>query len=170
MRGARFEPRRAIGITAFVLGPALGLGLLGAACNSTSSTSGTSTTLASAHSRAKSIYVTVGKLRVRVPTEIHGQIPSPEPGATQAGQQILITPSGIHPTLLLATQGLRVVWTNLTDRPQRVIFTNAAGGSGLIPPGGKFSMQTPRSESYTFRTATGLNGVLNVDPNIPSLP
>jgi len=112
----------------------------------------------------------VGKQRVRVPTEIHGQLPNPEPGATQAGQQILISPTGIHPSLLLATQGLPVVWTNLTDRSQRVVFTNAQGESGLIPPGGTFSMPTPRSESYTFKTSTGFTGVLNVDPNIPSLP
>lgn len=144
-----------------------GAAILVAGCSSPSSTSAAAKTSRSA---AKAVYATVGDMRVRVPTEIHGQLPSRSPNAAQAGQEILITPGGIRPSLLLATQGLRVVWTNLTDQPQQIIFTNASGGSGPIRPGGTFSIATPRSESYTFRTASGLEGVLNVDPDIPGLP
>ncbi len=143
------------------------LGASAAACSGASSTATTSTTN---RAQTKTAYVTVGNRRVRVPTEIHGQPASRDPGASQAGQEILITPSGIHPSLLFATQGLPVVWTNLTNRLQWVIFTNAQGGSGPIPPGGSFSIPTPRSESYTFRTASGFDGVLNVDPNVPGVP
>ncbi len=144
-----------------------GLALLAAACQSTASTSTPSTTRPP---HKTSSYVTIDNRQVRIPTEIHGQPPDLVAGASQAGQQILITPSGIHPSLLLATQGIPVVWTNLTNRPQRVIFTNTQGQSEIIPPGGTFSIPTPRSESYTFRTSAGLTGVLNVDPNVPSLP
>jgi len=144
-----------------------GLALIGAACQSTASTATPSTTRPP---HKKISYVTIGSRHVRIPTEIHGQLPDLVAGASQAGQQILITPSGIHPSLLLATQGIPVVWTNLTNRPQRVIFTNAQVQSEIIPPGGTFSIPTPRSESYTFRTPTGLTGVLNVDPNVPGLP
>jgi len=159
----RRSPRRSLVAASIVAG----LGMLGAGCQSAASKIPPAT---ARPPHGKVLYAEAGNRRVRIPTEIHGQLPAEAPGATQAGQQILITPSGIHPSLLLATQGIPVVWTNLTRRPQRVIFTNAQGESGLIPPGGTFSIPTPRSESYTFRTASGLKGVLNVDPNFPSLP
>lgn len=163
MSALHATPRRSLLLAALLFS----LGICVAACSrATSST----TTTATHGSPAKAVYVTVGNRRVEVPTEIHGQLPSVDPGATQAGQQILITPSGIHPSLLLATQGIRVVWTNLTDQAQRVIFTNAPGASGSIPPGGTFTFATPRSESYTFKTTSGFRGVLNVDPNVPGLP
>ena len=147
----------------------VGVALLGAACQSTAATS-TSTPSTTRPPHKKISYVTIDNRQVRIPTEIHGQAPDLVAGASQAGQQILITPSGIHPSLLLATQGIPVVWTNLTDRPQRVIFTNSPGQSEIIPPAGTFSIPTPRSQSYTFRTSGGLAGVLNVDPNVPGLP
>ena len=61
----------------------------------------------------------------------------------------IITVGGFLPKRLYATPSDLVVWTNLTDQPQQVVFDHFAVRSPVIPPGGKYSWTSPASESIS---------------------
>jgi hypothetical protein len=52
---------------------------------------------------------------------------------------IIITANGCMPQTLEANVSYPVVWTNLSGKPQRVVFQHFAVDSGTIPPGGTFT-------------------------------
>ena len=58
------------------------------------------------------------------------------------GQNIIIASSGCKPQTLEASVTAPVVWTNLSGKPQRVIFVGFPIDSGTIPVGGTFTWST----------------------------
>jgi hypothetical protein len=114
----------------------------------------------SAATIAGSHAVTVGGKSVTVPTD------SGKPISVEVddGQQILITVDGFLPKRLYSANSEDLVWTNLTNQPQRVIFDHFDVKSPLIPPGGTFSWSTPASESISYHSASGMHGVVTINP------
>jgi hypothetical protein len=104
--------------------------------------------------------VTVGGKKVAVPTDSGRSIPN-EVGD---GQQIIITVGGFLPKRLYATPSDLVVWTNLTEQPQQVVFDHFAVRSQVIPPGGTFSWSSPDSESIAYHSVSGMHAVLVLNP------
>jgi hypothetical protein len=104
--------------------------------------------------------VTVGGKKVAVPTDSGKAIP-PDVGD---GQQIIITVGGFLPKRLYATPSAAVVWTNLTDQPQQVVFDHFAVHSQVIPPGGHFSWTSQDSESIAYHSVSGMHAVLVLNP------
>ena len=109
---------------------------------------------------AASSTVTVDGKKVAVPTD-SGKSISPD---VSDGQQIIITVGGFLPKRLYATPSVPVVWTNLTDQPQQVVFDHFAVHSGVIPPGAKFSWSSPDSESISYHSVSGMHAVLVLNP------
>jgi len=112
---------------------------------------------------AASKSVTVDGKKVAVPTDSGRSIPS----CCQAvgdGQQIIITVGGFLPKRLYATPSVPVVWTNLTDQPQQVVFDHFAVHSPVIAPGGTFSWTSQDSESITYHSVSGMHAVLVLNP------
>ncbi len=114
-------------------------------------------------------YVTIDGRRILVPTERGSR---PIQADQDDGEQILIEKQAIVPLLLFATEGYTVTWTNLTDVPQQVEFTNSAPrfSSPVIPPGGHWSYKPSHAMNFTFQTATGLHGQFYSAPDTPSVP
>jgi hypothetical protein len=134
---------------------------------STQPTTATSTTILSIPVTGPSLAtiagsktVTVGGKKVAVPTDSGRSIPN-EVGD---GQQIIITVGGFLPKRLYATPSDLVVWTNLTDQPQQVVFDHFAVRSHVIPPGGTFSWSSPDSESIAYHSVSGMHAVLVLNP------
>ena len=109
---------------------------------------------------AGSSTVTIEGKKVAVPTD------SGKPISTDVGdgQQIIISVGGFLPKRLYATPSDLVVWTNLTNQPQQVVFDHFAVHSGVIPPGGKFSWSSPSSESISYHSVSGMHAVLVLNP------
>jgi hypothetical protein len=85
-----------------------------------------------------------------------------------AGQNIIISPTGFEPATLEASVAAPVVWTNLSGKPQRIVFTNFSVDSGTIPPGGTFTWSTPDAVSTTYvGIPSGWHGTLDMNPNTP---
>jgi hypothetical protein len=83
-----------------------------------------------------------GSVAPAVPTTtLPTNLGNPNP-ALAAGQNVLINSSGCQPQTLEANVSSPVVWTNLSGKPQRVIFVNFPVDSGTIPPGGTFTWST----------------------------
>lgn len=80
------------------------------------------------------------------------------------GQQIIISAQGFLPARLYSTNSEAIVWTNLTDQPQQVIFDYFSVKSPIIPPGGTYSYKTPASESIAYRSASGMHAVVTINP------
>ena len=98
-------------------------------------------------------------------------IPAPAPSEAvhpdpnyDYGYVIQITPSGIHPHVLLSGCCLPVKWENLTSTTVSVVFTYVGGDSGPIPPGGTWTFTPPATESIAYHLGEGLSmqGVLLV--------
>jgi hypothetical protein len=107
--------------------------------------------------------VTVGGRTVAVPTQAHGRPVSP---VVDDGQTVLISAAGFLPHRLFSSPGVPVTWTNLTDQAQRIEFDNEPVRSPAIPPGGTWSWTTQSSLSVAYRSASGLTGVITVNPRI----
>ena len=120
-----------------VLLAALAVSVACAACSSAGGT-GTTTRPPATGTSTTISYVTVNGKRLPVPTERPGRPISP---VSDVGQQIVIMQRGLYPKTLYAFRGKPIVWTNLTDRPVRVLFSHypLSRGSGSIAPGGTFS-------------------------------
>lgn len=109
---------------------------------------------------ARSSTVTVEGKKVAVPTD-SGKPISPN---IDDGQQIIITVGGFLPKRLYATPSDLVVWTNLTNQPQQVVFDHFSVRSPMIPPGGKYSWTSPASESISYHSVSGMHAVLVLNP------
>lgn len=104
--------------------------------------------------------VVVGGRTVEVPTD-GGKAINPQ---VDDGQQIVISASGLLPARLYSDPGEAIVWTNLTDQPQRIMFDAFAVTSPVIAPGSSWSWKTQDSESIAYRSASGLTAVVTVLP------
>jgi len=67
------------------------------------------------------------------------------------GQNIIISSTGCKPQTLEASVTAPVVWTNLSGKPQRVIFENFPVDSGTIPVGGTFTWSTPDAVAMAYK-------------------
>jgi hypothetical protein len=76
---------------------------------------------------------------------------SPDP-AFDYGFVVQITPSGFHPAILVAACCTAIIWINLTNRPNSVVFDVEAGNSGLIPSGASWSFTPPNAESIAYHS------------------
>jgi hypothetical protein len=134
---------------------AAALGL--AACSSSPSTTATGqTSTTSVHESASN-----APMKVQFGT---GSIGQPDPTTTlpnergnvipsilAPGQNIIIASSGCKPQTLEASVTGPVVWTNLSGKPQRVIFTNFPVDSGTIPVGGTFTWSTRDAVALAYK-------------------
>jgi hypothetical protein len=73
------------------------------------------------------------------------------PSILAPGQNIIISSSGCKPQTLEASVTAPVVWTNLTGKPQRVIFENFPVDSGTIPAGGTFTWSTQDAVAMAYK-------------------
>jgi hypothetical protein len=119
-----------------------------------SATGPSAATLASSHA------VTVGGKSVTVPTDSGKAITA----EVDDGQQIIISVGGFLPKRLYSSPSEPLVWTNLTNQPQQVIFDHFAVKSPVLPPGGTFSWSTAASESISYHSASGMHGVITINP------
>jgi hypothetical protein len=68
-----------------------------------------------------------------------------------AGQSVIIGAKGCEPQTLESNVAAPVVWTNLSGRPQRVVFAGGAVDSGTIAPGGTFTWSTTQAIALVYR-------------------
>ena len=135
----------------------------------TSDTSGTSSTTTTSYpvtgpslteiERART--VTVGGKTVAVPRDNPAHAISPQ---VDDGQQVIISVAGFLPERLYSTPSEPIVWTNLTEQPQKVIFDYFSVSSPEIPPGGTWSWTTQDSESIAYRSSSGMHAVVTINP------
>jgi hypothetical protein len=104
--------------------------------------------------------VQVGGRTVTVP--IDGN--KPINASVDDGQEIVISAAGFLPARLYSNPGEAIVWTNLTDQPQKVMFNAFVVASPVIPAGGTWSWKTQNSESIAYRSDSGLSAVVTVLP------
>jgi hypothetical protein len=133
----------------------------------TTATSGTTSTTTKVHLTGPTVSqiqgsktVAVGGKTVTVPTDGN----KPVNPSVDDGQQIIISATGFLPAKLYSNPGSAIVWTNLTNQPQQVMFNAFAVTSPVIPPGGTWSWTTQDSESIAYRSASGLTAVVQVLP------
>jgi len=133
----------------------------------TTATSGSTSTTAKVHLTGPTVSqirasktVAVGGKTVTVPTDGN----KPVNPSVDDGQQIIISATGFLPAKLYSNPGSAIVWTNLTDQPQQVLFNAFPVTSPVIPPGGSWSWKTGDSESIAYRSASGLTAVVQVLP------
>jgi hypothetical protein len=82
-----------------------------------------------------------------VPNERGNTIPS----ILAPGQNIIISSAGCKPQTLEASVTEPVVWTNLSGKPQRVVFINFPVDSGTIPAGGTFTWSTADAVAMAYK-------------------
>jgi hypothetical protein len=80
------------------------------------------------------------------------------------GQDVIISVGGFLPLRLYSTPSESIVWTNLTDQSQQVIFDHFPVTSPAIPPGGTFSWKSAASESISYHSASGMHAVVVINP------
>jgi hypothetical protein len=105
-------------------------------------------------------YVTVGGHRVLMPTEEHHE---PIEAYSNFGQNVVITDEGFEPSELYAQSRTPIVFTNLTDRTQVIVFyhffSSANHRTKPIPPGETFSFSTRFAINLVYsnpaKTSTG---------------
>jgi hypothetical protein len=146
-------------LATIVLG--LGLGLVLAGCSTTTAASTTSTTTTSSTALITTTtihyvpqYVSVGGHKVLMPTEERH-----EPITTYSafGQNVIITTKGFAPAKLFAASTAPIVFTNLTDTQQEVVFYHFpnVAHSGSIPPGGSYSLHYTAAIALVYGNRSG---------------
>lgn len=120
-----------------------------------------------------------GRMKVGLGT---GAIGAPDPTTTlpnergnaiepviSAGQNLIITSKGTClPQTLEANVSAPVVWTNLSGKPQRVVFKNFPVDSGTIPPSGTFTWSTNDAVALAYTLEpSGWVGKLLMNPVNP---
>jgi hypothetical protein len=84
-------------------------------------------------------------------TTVPNERGNPIPPILAPGQNIIISSSGCMPETLEANVSAPVVWTNLSGKPQRVIFENFPVDSGTIPAGGTFTWTTADAVAMEYK-------------------
>jgi hypothetical protein len=173
--GSHQRASRFVGMLVLAMGLLVSL----AACGSTPSRSGASATTSTTTPKASTTKPTTD-----APTNISfgtGSVGPADPTTTvpnergrtiapdfEAGQNVIITSTGFEPSTLEANVAAPVVWTNLSGRPQRIIFINFAVDSGTVPPGGTFTWSTTNAVDISYLSdTTGWHGTLQMNPNSP---
>jgi hypothetical protein len=174
MKRNRLSAIAAIGLVA-------SLGACGTSAKASSSSKTTTTTTAAATQGTGSSTSTTEKVALSGPTvaEIDGsktvevggktvKVPTdggkPIDSQVDDGEQIVISASGFLPARLYSNPGQAIVWTNLTDQPQQIMFDAFAVTSPVIAPGATWSWKTQDSESIAYHSASGLTAVVTVLP------
>lgn len=104
--------------------------------------------------------VEVGGKTVTVP--IDGN--KPINASVDDGQEIIISAVGFLPAKLYSSPGEAIVWTNLTNQPEKIQFDAFSVTSPVIAPGGTWSWKTQDSESIAYRSSSGMSAVVDVLP------
>ncbi|HVC70608.1 MAG TPA: hypothetical protein VNC61_10195 [Acidimicrobiales bacterium] len=102
-----------------------------------------------------------------VPVEVTGRPINP---ANDAGQAVIIDKAGyLIPEWLVAESTLPITWTNLSGKPQQVIFDDAPVHSAVLAPGATFIWTSPGfAINLTYHTANGHHARLTLqNPNTP---
>lgn len=84
-------------------------------------------------------------------TTIPNERGNPIPNVLAPGQNIIISKTGCMPQTLEANVSAPVVWTNLSGKPQRVVFSNFGVDSGTIPVGGTFTWSTQDAVAMGYK-------------------
>jgi hypothetical protein len=134
----------------------LGLALAGCSASTAASTSSTTTTplITTTTIHYVPTYVSVGGHKVLLPTEAHHE---PITGYSAEGQNIIITTHGFEPSKLYASRTAPVVFTNLTDGTQEVVFYSfpTVANSGGIAPGGSYTLHYSASITLAYGNRSG---------------
>jgi hypothetical protein len=144
----------------FVLATAaLAAGLLLGGCSASTSASPDSTTSSTVLITTTTVhyvprYVSVGGHTVQMPTEEHHE---PVTAYSGFGQNIILTTKGFEPYKLYALSTAPIVFTNLTDATQEVVFYHFpnVAHSGPIPPGGSYTLRYPAAISLVYGNRSG---------------
>jgi hypothetical protein len=104
-------------------------------------------------------YVIVAGHRVKLPVEEHND---PISSYSSFGQNVIITKGGFAPHKLYAQSKTSIVFTNLTDKVQEVIFHDFpnVSSSGPIRPAGSFSFQYQAAINVGYSNRSGSWGGL----------
>jgi hypothetical protein len=99
-------------------------------------------------------YVTVGGHSVLLPTEEHHE---PITGYSGFGQNIIVTAEGFSPSKLYAVSTAPIVFTNLTDTAQEVVFYHFpnVANSGQIASGGSYSLHYTAAIALVYGNRSG---------------
>lgn len=140
---------------------ALGLALVLAGCSTSTSASTTSTTTTTSTPLITTTtihyvprYVSVGGRTVLLPTEEHHE---PITAYSAFGQDVIITNTGFEPSKLYALSKIPIVFTNLTDSTQEVVFYHSptVATSGPIRPGGSYGFLYNATIALVYGNRTG---------------
>jgi hypothetical protein len=96
-----------------------------------------------------------------VPTDTGSEPINP---SNDAGQEVIIDKAGyLLPEWLVAEVQYPITWTNLSGRPQQIIFDDAPVRSQMIPPGGTFTWTSPGfAISLRYHLANGHHAQLTL--------
>jgi len=97
----------------------------------------------------------------QIPTNQNGAPPS---SRTDSGTNVVVTSSGVLPSLLIAPKNAVITFTNLSPRPIRISTTGISEPpSSLIPTGGTYTYSSPgRSFQFGYKTSSGFLGIVQV--------
>lgn len=89
---------------------------------------------------------------------------SPDP-AFDYGFVVQITPSGFHPQVLVAACCRPILWMNLTNGTNSVVFDVDGVRSGPIPSGGSWLFTPANAESIAYHSGTyrSMSGAVQVN-------
>lgn len=89
---------------------------------------------------------------------------NPDP-SFDTGYVVQITPSGFHPTWLISPCCSAIVWLNLTNAPNSIVFDALGIQSGAIPSGGSFTFTPHNVESIAYHSIiyASMTGVVQVN-------
>jgi hypothetical protein len=132
--------------------------LAGCATNNAASTTSTSTsttleiTATTVHYVPQ--YVSIAGHTILMPTEEHHE---PIQAYSNFGQNVIITNVGFEPSKLYAAGTSPVVFWNLTDTTQEVVFYHVPGtaNSGPIAPGGHYSFHYKYASALVYGNKSG---------------
>jgi hypothetical protein len=93
---------------------------------------------------------------------------APIPQDFAAGQQVIIYPGAFWPSQLYADDQMPITWTNMSGKPQKVIFDGINVTSPLIPPGAQFVWKSRGGGVIDYHAPSGFKAVLLLQ--IPTPP
>jgi hypothetical protein len=135
----------------------LGLALVLAGCSTNAAAKTTTTTTREITTTTVHYvpqYVTIDGHKVLIPTAQHHE---PISSYSSFGQNVIITPKGFEPLKLYAASKTPIVFTNLTDHNQEVVFHDFPNvkSSGVIAPGKSFSFTYDAGIALVYSNPSG---------------